>query len=51
MKDEIKAEKEWLTHEGTNYQEWEECEKEIKERKNAILLDELNSMLIDLLDV
>lgn len=49
MKDEIKAEREWLTHEGTNYQEWKECEEEIKKRKSDILLDGLNSMLVELL--
>jgi hypothetical protein len=48
---ELDLEREWLTHEGTNYQEWKECEEEIKKKKSDILLDELNSMLIDLLDV
>ena len=49
MKDEIKAEEEWLCHEGTNYQEWKECDEEIKKRKSDIFLDELNSMLVELL--
>lgn len=47
--EEDKAWYEYVTTPGTNCQEWEECEKEIKERKNAILLDELNSMLVELL--
>ena len=47
--EEIMLENEWLTHEGTNYQEWKECEEEIRKRKSAILLDELNSMLVELL--
>ena len=46
---ELDLEREWLTHEGTNYQEWKECEEEIRKRKSAILLDELNSMLVGLL--
>ena len=45
---ELDIEREWLSHEGSNYQEWEECEEEIKKRKSDILLDELNSMLTDL---
>ena len=51
IKDEIKAEKEWLTHEGTNYQEWKECEEEIEERKNQIELESLNEMLDELLTI
>lgn len=49
--EELSLESEWLNHEGTNYQEWKECEEEIKKRKSDILLDELNSMLTDLLHV
>ena len=49
--EEDKAWYEYVTNPGTNYQEWKECEEEIKKRKSDILLDELNSMLIDLLDV
>ena len=48
---ELDIEREWLTHEGFNYQEWEECEEEIKKRKSDILLDELNSMLTDSMHV
>ena len=51
MKDEIKAEKEWLYHEGTNYQEWKECEEEIEERKKQIELESLNEMLEELLTI
>jgi hypothetical protein len=49
--EELSLERDWLSHEGTNYQEWKECEEEIKKRKSDILLDELNSMLTDLLHV
>ena len=49
--EELNLEREWLSHEGSNYQEWKECEEEIKKRKSDILLDELNSMLTDLLHV
>lgn len=46
--EEDKAWLEYMTTPGTNYQEWEECERELKERRNAILLDELNTLLEDL---
>ena len=39
----------YVTTPGTNYQEWKECEEEIKKRKSDILLDELNGLLVDLL--
>ncbi len=47
--EEDKAWYEYVTTPGTNYQEWKECEEEIKKRKSDILLDELNSMLVELL--
>ena len=47
--EELNLEREWLSHEGSNYQEWKECEEEIKKRKSDILLDELNGLLVDLL--
>lgn len=49
--EEIEFERDWLSHEGTNYQEWKECEEEIKKKKSDILLDELNSMLVELLTI
>lgn len=39
---------EYVTTPGTNYQEWEEVNKEIEERKKAILFEELNEMLKEL---
>lgn len=47
--EEDKAWYEYVTTPGTNYQEWKECEEEIRKRKSDILLEELNSMLVDLL--
>lgn len=47
--EEDKAWFEYVTTPGTNYQEWKECEEELRKRKSAILLDELNSMLVELL--
>lgn len=46
--EELSLESEWLTHEGTNYQEWKEVNEEIRKRKNAILFEELNEMLKEL---
>lgn len=48
---ELDIEREWLTHEGSNYQEWEKCEEEIKKRKNQIELESLNEMLEELLTI
>ena len=49
--EEIELERDWLSHEGTNYQEWKECEEEIKKRKSDILCEELNNMLVELLTI
>lgn len=46
--EEDKAWLEYVTTPGTNYQEWEEVNKEIEERKKAILFEELNEMLKEL---
>ena len=46
--EELSLESEWLSHEGTNYQEWEEVNEEIRKRKNAILFEELNEILKEL---
>jgi hypothetical protein len=46
--EEDKAWFEYVTTPGTNYQEWEEVNKEIEERKKAILFEELNEMLKEL---
>lgn len=46
--EELSLENEWLTHEGTNYQEWEEVNEEIRKRKNDILFEELNEILKEL---
>lgn len=46
--EELSLESEWLTHEGTNYQEWEEVNEEIRKKKNAILFEELNEILKEL---
>lgn len=36
---------EYLNTPHTNYKEWQECNKEIQERKNAILLEDLSNLL------
>ena len=37
----------YVTTPGTNYREYQECERELKERRNALLLEELTSLLKD----
>lgn len=49
LRNELEAETDYLHSKNANYQEWKECEEEIKKRKPDILLDELNSMLVELL--
>lgn len=39
---------EYVTTPGTNYQEWEEVNEEIRKKKNAILFEELNEILKEL---
>lgn len=46
--DEDKAWFEYVTTPGTNYREYQECEMELKERRSALLLEELTSLLKDL---
>ena len=41
----------YLNSEGTNYHEWQECEKEFAERKSKILLEELDKSLLELLKI
>ena len=48
--EEDRAWREYVTTPGTNYREWKECEEEIKKRKSDILLDKLNSALVELLN-
>ena len=38
----------YVTTPGTNYHEYQECEKELQERRNAILFEELNNLLKEL---
>lgn len=46
--EEDKAWLEYVTTPGTNYREYQECERELQEKRNAILLEELNTLLEDL---
>lgn len=46
--EEYKAWLEYVTAPGTNYQEWEEVNEEIRKKKNAILFEELNEILKEL---
>ena len=39
---------EYVNTPGTNYQEYQECERELQEKRNAILLEELNTLLKEL---
>jgi hypothetical protein len=42
---------EYLSSESTNYREWEEVNREIEEKRQAILLESLNNVLNELLVV
>lgn len=46
--EEYKVWLEYVTTPGTNYQEWEEVNEEIRKKKNAILFEELNEILKEL---
>ena len=46
--EEDKAWLEYVTTPGTNYQEWEEVNEEIRKKKSDILFEELNEMLKEL---
>lgn len=39
---------EYVNTPGTNYREYQECERELKERRNALLLEDLNTLLKEL---
>ena len=46
--EEYKVWLEYVNTPGTNYQEWEEVNEEIRKKKNAILFEELNEILKEL---